>query len=517
MSEDRRQIAPAQPARFGRKSAIVAVLLFVSLEIWIFLFNCTEWDVLLYREYAETFCQRSMVRMYQKHSVEYPPLAVLLMAGTDRVARCLPDCSQLGLFIVEYDLAKTEANFLIAYRLEMLLATGALFWFVLKLLERWQPEEGLRARWERLLTLGGSICLLGYFVFDRLDLMLALLMLAALVLLRGKRHYIWSFAVVALAVSFKVVPAVLMPLWVVGSLPVELFDRRVSWRRLLLAASWRGLVLAGLTLAILLPFYLAVGSRSLVFFTYHKDRGIEHESTYAALQWLMHHLAGMDALTVHQFGSWDVTSSLAPKLTTVAPLLTASLILASNLMLFCTGLHRARVNPDWARSRIHLAGACPEFTTHMILVLMIFLLTNKVFSPQFVLWLTPLVPLIPLQGWPRRFFQVGFIGLCAVTYLICPEMMDEVLGEPISPNSSTYLGPTALGLTLLVVRSLILIALITGLAVHLFRRMRQPAGESRAEASKPHIEFLQRERRSAFAYQCATGPVGTGTTGSGPV
>lgn len=507
----------AMPARFGRKSTLAAGLLFLALEIWIFLFQCTEWDVLIYHRYAETFCQNSMTRMYDRHNVEYPPLAVLLMAGTNQVAGWLPDCSVLGEVFEDYDLPKRQANFLFAYRLEMLLVTGALFCLVLVLVQRWHPSESLLEHWERMVTLGVSISLLGYFVFDRLDLMLAVLMLVALALLQSRKHFIWSFAVLALAVSFKVVPAVLMPLWVIGSLPVGLLGKGVSWGRLLLAATWRGLLLAGLTLAILLPFYLAVGSRSLVFFTYHKDRGIEHGSTYAATQWVLHHLAGLDAITKWQFGSWDVTSRLAPALTVVAPVLTACLILAANLILLRTGCHRAAVRPDWAQRPANLASACPEFTAHVVLVLLIFLLTNKVFSPQFVLWLTPLVPLIALQGWPRRIFQGGFLALCLSTYLICPPWgMDEVLGEPLEPGSSTYLGPTAFGLTLLVARSLVLVVLITGLTIHLVRRMRQPALESGHDTPKPHAEFLHRERRSAFAYQCATGPLGTGTTGSGP-
>src|SRR5262249_32709772 len=60
---------------------------------------------------------------------------------------------------------------------------------------------------------------LGLLLYDRLDLVQALLVLGSLGLLVSRAHYAWSFAVLAAAVNFKLVPLVLAPVWVVGSLP----------------------------------------------------------------------------------------------------------------------------------------------------------------------------------------------------------------------------------------------------------------------------------------------------------
>ncbi len=478
MAEDRcpRSDSSTNPP-FRRNSTIGVCLVFLTFETWIFLYRSKDWDLYIYQRYAHCYRESSLETLYSQHAVEYPPVAVLLMLATDALAERLPDCSTLGRGFREYQRSGPFANFKFVYRLEMAAATLATCWLLVSLVRRCLPHEAATDQWERLLVFALSLGILSHSVFDRLDALLAALMLLALALLLGRRHFVWSFLVLALATAYKVAPAVLVPLWVLGSLPLGALVRRGrggNWCRLLATAGARGILLAALTLACFLPFYLLAGPRCLAFFTYHRDRGIEYGSTYAALLGVLHRFTHLETTTHASYGSADVRSSLSPSLTLLAPVLTGLLVLGAALFWFRSGQRAAAARPNHSGAPVLLAHACPaEFTAHVLLVLMIFLATNKVFSPQFVLWLTPFVPLVPLAGWPRRLFQVGFLGLCLVTYLLNPHWMSEVLGKRLPTDSMTFTGPSALGVALLVSRTVLLLGLIGGLTAHLVQRFRQ--------------------------------------------
>jgi hypothetical protein len=468
--------------RFGKTWTLAACLLVLLVETWVFLYRCTDWDLAIYHEYAQTCRQSSLGTLYSRRSVEYPPLAVLLMLGTDAVARQLPDCTALGGVFAKGDQRpESFASYKLAYRLEMAAVTFATFLLLLYLVRQYLPHEAPSEWGERLGTFALGVGLLGHFAFDRLDAVLAALMLLAPALLLSRRSFAWSFLVLAAAIAYKVVPAALAPLWVLGSLPAGVLTAwRGSWRRLLAAAAGRGLLLAALTLAFLAPFYLLAGGRSLVFVSYHRDRGIECESTYAAVLGVLHHLTGLPTITHPSYGGRDVASSLSPVLTALAPVLTGALVVGATLLF--AGVHRAGAlgprRPGAPARPAHASNA--EFIASMLLVLMIFLLTNKVFSPQFVLWLTPFVPLVPLAGWRRRLFQAGFLGLCLVTYLICPRWMGDVFGKGTPSDPSAAAGASAFGVALLASRTVLLVGLIRGLTGHLVSRLRPSAVRSGA-------------------------------------
>jgi hypothetical protein len=289
------------------------------------------------------------------------------------------------------------------------------------------------------------------------------MMTAALLLLMSRRHYAWSYAVLALAIGFKVVPIILAPLWALASLPLAAVARPLRGRQLLhlSGALLRRLALLGLlVLATFLPFYLAAGPRSLVFLGYHAKRGIEFESTYAALLGSLH-LLGYPITVRPAYGSCDILSPLSTFLSRLAPFLVGGLLLAAGCLLL-TSLIR------WVRAAAPALGPAAavgrsfrgEVLSYTLLFLLLFITANKVFSPQYVLWVLTLAPAVPLKSWSRRAFLGAFVALCAVTWLICPRYMSAVLS------------PTPFGTALLVARSLLLFGLIAGLVWALIRRYR---------------------------------------------
>ena len=93
----------------------------------------------------------------------------------------------------------------------------------------------------------------------------------------------------------------------------------------------------------------------------------------------------------------------------------------------------------------------------------------KVGSPQYLLWLAPLVPLLPLR--PRgadRYWAVLLLAGMVVTTLIFPCLYEEVKGERRG-DELLWAGPTAIGLALLAAKSFLLGAAFIWLAVLVWR------------------------------------------------
>jgi hypothetical protein len=427
--------------------AIGVSILFAVVVLWIFFYRSRDWDVGIYHRYAQTCRETSLVEMYARHTVEYPPPAMLLILATDTIAQQLPDCSVLGRTFPEFRHPRSFANFKFVFRVEMALVTLACFLMLLFTLRSVRVWE----RCERLLIFIAALALLSHSAFDRLDMMLAMLVLASVLLLKSGRHYLWSYAVLSLAIAYKIVPIAIAPLWVVATLP------QTNWRRLIPQAVGRTILLAGLTLLFIAPFFLVLGPRCLAFLNYHRERGLEYGSSYAALLAVLHHTIGLPTTTIGRFGSWDVESSLSPVLMVTAPLLTALLLVSVTVLGFVS--QRQHGGRDWLG--------------YVILGLLVFIFANKVFSPQYVLWLVPLVPLVPLEGRGRRLFHGGFLGLCLVTSWLNPRWMTEVVGRMSLTHATIYSGPTVFGTVLLATRTLLLMGLILGLGVALWQRCRK--------------------------------------------
>ena len=84
--------------------------------------------------------------------------------------------------------------------------------------------------------------------------------------------------------------------------------------------------------------------------------------------------------------------------------------------------------------------------------LLLTLVTSKLLSPQYLIWLLPLVPLMDIGPARTRAFQLWFLATCAVTTAIFPYLLGRTLARQ-DPGSDGYLDPTLLGVGLLLVRN----------------------------------------------------------------
>ena len=225
-------------------------------------------------------------------------------------------------------------------------------------------------------------------IYDRLDLLLTTLIVSAMALPdRPNSATAASFAVLAAAVLFKIVPVVLAPLWVVGAMPA---DRRLQFRQpgVLTGLAGRSVLLLALIAGGFLPFYFRDGERSLSFLVYH--------GAPARLVWLRFaafpasgsfHLLGAAPhgtlfLRQHQ-------PRLAPRrsLGIAEPLVDCRCLAVSNRPV--PDPFPPAQRPPWqgrCPRRRHLlqVHALPLIDCTLLFHCMLFIATNKVFSTQYL-------------------------------------------------------------------------------------------------------------------------------------
>jgi hypothetical protein len=396
-------------------------------------------------------------------SVEYPPLAVAVMAlPAALVDRPFEEKLPSGL----------PPRYAGGYVAVMALFDLCVLLVVILLVRRLYPVETPWQQCERCLVyLLASWPLYGV-IYARLDVGIALAVAASLVLLVGRGKWWLSFLVLALGIHFKLMPAVLAPLWIVASLPVAVVCG--PWRRLGVALVQRTAVLAGFGIAILAAFWLWQGPGILGFLGYHKDRGLEIESTWSSLLLLLRPL-GFGWEVYHSHGSVNVRTPFSP---VVAGLATATMGL---LVLGISVMFLIRVRRQRSTETISVAQSQPRLVAGFaLLLLLVSIVANKVLSPQYLLWALPLVPLIDFATPARRLYFAGTLAACYLTMRIFPDCFVGDIVYTIGRHGDLPLfdGPTAYGAFLLLTRNALCVALTTALAIALLRRARAAVPET---------------------------------------
>jgi hypothetical protein len=458
----------------------LAAVTFLVSRLLVLPFSQPASDVGIYAEYAHEVMTaasegRSFYELHAAHvhgeargrlagagdeyrDVEYPPLAIEVLRLPLLWMR-QPETDQPGDFAAAYATA---------YRRGLAVVDVLLFLTVAWLVRRiYSAEEPHRQAGRLLFYVAGTLAL-WHLLYDRLDLIQAMGVTLALALLVGRRHYAWSFAVLALAINFKLVPLVLAPVWVVGALPAYR-PLSVSWPTVGRLAV-RALLLAALTLAVLLPFYIWFGGDCLGFLRYHRARGLEVESVWSCLP-LALHAFGRPVEVAYSYGSVNVDSSLTPILARLSPVATAVVLLAVTALLLVRARRMASAErrQDGVATLAQLFPA--EFAAFTLLVLMVFVAANKVFSPQYLLWLLPLAALVPFEGRLRRAFLAGFLLVCVLSTVLMPFLFVFDLLVPAPPGGvPLFRPPTARFVVVLLLRNLLFLGLTTALAITLGRK-----------------------------------------------
>jgi Glycosyltransferase family 87 len=313
-------------------------------------------DVAEYQAYAVAFWQHHVLPL------EYPPLAVLAIA--------IPGTPPLGAYPIAFG------------------AWMCVFGAAVYLLVR----RG-----------GGSsagVALLAYLVagafatvLQRFDIVAALTVVGAYLLLR-ERRYRACYLLLAVGTLIKLFPLFLLPLVFIehyrSTSSVARGDRVVAVG--IGVSLYLAVVMAGFMLAAIVDSSHVLGS-----LTYAYSRPLEVESGPATLLWLAS-LAGLPVHGAFSYGSFNLLGAPDRWLGT----------LGGFVMLVCWGytcirLWRGRIDADRA----------------WIAVLCIVMLTGKVFSAQYLIWIIPLVALI--EG-----LDLVWLLIALLTTLIFPILFDHV-------------------------------------------------------------------------------------------
>jgi uncharacterized membrane protein len=219
----------------------------------------------------------------------------------------------------------------------------------------------------------------------RFDLLAALLLAVAVLATLANRPVAAGIAL-GLGVLVKLFPIVAAP-----ALALAWLARRDDGRLIRFGLAAVSAVVLGL-----LPFLAIAGTDALSFLGYQAQRGLEIESIGAGIVLLGGLVRGQPVETASPFKAVEVFGALASTWLGLLPAMTlagfAGLALAA-----------------WRRVRLDLASfgsvRNDSLTTLAGAAVMVLLVTSKVFSIQYVVWLVPIAALLP--GW--RFWLAAVI------------------------------------------------------------------------------------------------------------
>lgn len=298
-------------------------------------------DTPTYQRYGDAVVEGGAVP-YRDFSLEYPPGA-------------------LPVFILP-SLAPTDD-----YRtiFEVLMAAAGAAMVVLVVATLAAGGAGRRRLYAAAAFAGLAPLALGPVVLTRFDLWPAMLTVGTLAALVSGRDRL-GFGILGLAATAKIYPLVLLPIALVY----------VGRRRGAREAGICLAVLAGVLVLVLVPFAVLSPDGLLDSFERQTGRPLQVETLGASALLGANQLGWYAPTVVSSFGSQNLAGNLPDALATVQTVLQVAAVIATWLLFAVSR----------GRQEQLLAGAAAAVAAFVCL--------GKVLSPQFLIWLVPIVPLV---------------------------------------------------------------------------------------------------------------------------
>jgi Glycosyltransferase family 87 len=362
-------------------------------------------DTPVYETYGEAMARGEVP--YRDFSVEYPPGALPVFA-----APALGNEGDADAFKRSFEALMVLCGVALVIALAFaLVALGASSWRL----------------FGALALAALAPLLLGSVVLTRFDLWPAALAAAALAAIVSGRFRL-GHGLLGAAIVTKIWPGVLLPLTVA-------FVWRSRGRR-------EGLVCLGLvaavTVAVVAPFFVLAPHGVWSSFARQLSRPLQIESLGGALIVASHHVLGTGVTMVSSRGSQNIAGHAAGVLGWAQTGLQFAVLLA----LWITFASRRRTREELI-----------EFSAAAVVA---FVALGKVLSPQFMIWLIALIPL--LRRWSAA-------GLFAVALVLTQAWFPQHYWDYALQFDSTVTW-------LVLARDLVLLALLAVLVVPMFRRAR---------------------------------------------
>jgi hypothetical protein len=347
-------------------------------------------DLSLYRQAGESILRGDVP--YRDFFIEYPP-------------------GSLPAFVPPALFSASQASFIDLFSLEM--ALTLVVTLLLTALSARRLRES-RAWILPAVTFALAAVLLYPVAVTRYDAVVALTLgLAVFFAALGGRYLSLAYASLGLGTAAKFVPALAL-------LPLALTRRG--------AARGCGVFLAVVAL-FFVPFALLGGQRLLQSFAYQAERGLQVESLAASV---LMFFRSADSIAF-EHGTFEVRGDDAGLATSLSPFLTLLLLAVTGLAMW------------WEFRRCGGLGV-GTFPRHAAALILAFMLGSRVLSPQYMIWLLPLVPL-SAGGLVGTIICALFLVACFTTTLVFPFHYADLL-------SFRYPGPE-----LLLARNLLLLIL----------------------------------------------------------
>lgn len=348
-------------------AAVVSIVLFAIawslLHVGFYRHNQVI-DTPIYQRYGNAMTHGQVP--YRDFSVEYPPGALPMFA--------LPGFAEPG-----HD-QQVSAGFRRAFETLMwLCGAGALLGMVATL----APIAATRVHiWRALMFAALAPLALGSVILSRFDLWPTALVVASLAALVAGWLRIGSLAL-GTAIATKLFPVVLVPL------AVAYVWRREGRREAAVCAG----ILAAVVVVIFMPFVVLSPAGVWHSVSGQLSRPLQIESLGSALLITLHHVAGTHVSEYTSHGSQNLHASGASALAAIE-----TVILVTALLALWAWFTRSDASPA-TLVRAYAAAIA------------LFVAFGKVLSPQFMIWLIPLVPLVRGRRglWATTLFALALV------------------------------------------------------------------------------------------------------------
>jgi hypothetical protein len=334
-----------------RKQLIILAAVFIATRIICFLLVSTNWtDISIYSQYAQNILGGQTP--YKEFTVEYPPIALLI-------------------FVIPGLLAKILGSYRISYRLFMMIFDLGCLFLISGLLKHFYWSE--KSRQFRAVLLYLILTGLSFqFLYDRFDIVLSFLILLSAYLAIVRKNWLGAYLILWIAIFTKLFPLILIPLYYM----IE--SRNTNQHRKPLVDLAVAAV-AGIAFGFIVSLWLGPWWESII--SYHGGRGIQIESIYGTVA-IVAGLVGVPYKINHDFGSFNIENSFTPYLVSISPFIALAAIIFGYYLVY-----------RWISDPGYKSHSSQVIIPSMLVILLMFILGNKVLSPQYLLWLFPLAAL----------------------------------------------------------------------------------------------------------------------------
>jgi uncharacterized membrane protein len=429
--------------------AIHGLILLVLFRSGIYHNSAMQNDISLFFDYSSKIVGGAWP--YRDFTVEYPPLAFIF-------------------FILPRLVASTLSAYQLAFAVEIFIFDALGLFLLSKLAKQLNFNRAL------VLTIYTVVLLaIGPIIIFRYDIIPAVMVIVCLYAFSKQKYYL-AWVILPIAALTKIYPAVIAPILLLYQVSHHQYKEML-----------RGVVVIVITTVIIIaPGLILSPSGFLESFTMQMQRGLHAESTYASFLLLGQNM-GFTEVTIRTVGPTPLSVNV------VSPLASILARTALWVMLPALGMIYRRYYRHNRRQIIALSSNIQTDTLEVIhysfLAILVFLLTSNIFSPQFLIWLYPVVPLVT-RRW-RHLPWLIMAAVCTITYYLYPIHYSGFMSE----NPAMIL--------LLFARNFLLIVLL-GLSIEWKSPFpvtsRQPVSRSRWQTYAPAV-MLGITAVSIFCFQ----------------